>query len=172
MTWLPAAGRWQAVRGRPFRGRLAGAVAGAVFAGLVISVWLLIGEVGSGQPSELTRTIRIILDWFRLVPSAVGQAPGASVEYAAQVFHLLLSVAAGVAYALVWPHRGSVLQTGLLFGAGFFLFAHVVVGRLAGFMPPIWQVARQEPFLTIALSLSQHLSFGLCTVLFAHFAQY
>ncbi len=84
MTRLPvAAGSRQAVHGPPLRGRLAGAVAGAVFAGLAISVWLLIGEIGSGQPSELTRTIRIILDWFRLVPSAVGQAPGAGIEYPA-----------------------------------------------------------------------------------------
>ena len=161
----------RSLRDGAFRARLVGAVAGAVFAGLAISVWLLIGELDSGKPSQLTRTMRIILNWFRANPLPVLERPAAHIEYAEQAFHFLLSAAAGVAYVLVGPRKGGLLRTGVLFGAGFFLFAHVVAGPLAGFMPPIWQVVRQEPLLTVALSTGQHLPFGVCTALFAHSAR-
>ncbi len=65
----------------------------------------------------------------------------------------------------------AICQVDGAFGTGFFVFARIVVGPLAGFMPPIWQVARNEPALTLALSVSQHLLFGVCSTLFARFCR-
>ncbi len=141
-----------------------GAVAGGVVAGLVLSVWMLIGEVTSVAPSQLTEMERQIAGWFGGLTPLASRSITLSEEYLGNLGHLLLSAVAGAAYALVWRRDRSVVLNGLLFGAAFFVAAHAIVGPLLGLTPGMWNMPRSI-FLTGCVING---FFGLCTAFFAH----
>ncbi len=145
----------------PSGNRLLGAVAGGLFAGLVLSVWMLIGEVASGQPSQLTDMERQIAGWF----GAGAAGPGITMaeEYLGNGGHLLLSALAGAAYALVWRRDRPVVLNGLVFGLAFLVAAHGIVGPLTGLTPMLWD----RPFTFFWMGGLINGFFGLCTAFFA-----
>ncbi len=79
---------------------MTGAVAGALVAGLGISALLLAGERKSGEPSELATLERAGAKKLgaHLLPDA-DRLPDAREQAVIQGGHLLLSAAAGAAYA-------------------------------------------------------------------------
>ncbi len=151
----------------PSTHRLTGAVIGGVVAGLVLSVWMLVGEVTSGAPSQLTQMERQVSGWFGTgVPSANAVA-SASEEYLGNFGHLLLSALAGAAYAFGWRKDRSpalVVLNGLVFGMAFYALAHAIVGPILGLTPFIWAV----PPSLLWLGCIINGFFGLCTAFFAY----
>lgn len=142
--------------------RLTGAIIGGIVAGLVLAIWLLIGEVSSGAPSQLTTMERQIAGWFG-GPQTLASAPASMLEEYIGVFgHLLLSAFAGAAYAIFWPKRESVIVQGILFGMAFYAVAHAIVGPLTGLTAPIWQV----PLPIFLLGCVINGFFGICTAFF------
>lgn len=146
----------------PSRRRLAGAVTGGIVAGLVLAVWLLIGEVATGTPSQLISMERQIAGWFGAsTPAAISPA-SMSEEYMGTFGHLALSMLAGAAYAFFWSEGGSIVLKGLTFGMVFYAVAHAIVGPLTGLTPPIWQVPRSIFMLGCVINGF----FGICTAFF------
>lgn len=144
--------------------RAMGAIIGGIVAGLVLSVWMLIGEVTSGLPSQLIAMERQIAGSLGFsVPPALHTA-SVFEEYLGNFGHLLLSAFAGLAYALVWRRDRSVVINGLSFGMAFYAAAHAVIGPLTGLTPPIWTVP--APVFWIGCVINGF--FGLCTAFFAH----
>jgi uncharacterized membrane protein YagU involved in acid resistance len=148
----------------PSRRRLMGAVVGGVVAGLVLSVWMLIGEVTSGAPSQLMTMERQVSGWFGVSAPTALQVASVAEEYIGNFAHLLLSALAGAAYAFVWRRDRSVIVNGLAFGAAFYAVAHALVGPIVGLTPPIWGI----PLPLFLLGCVINGFFGLCTAFFAH----
>jgi hypothetical protein len=48
-------------------------VASGLFAGLVLSVWMLIREVSAGEPLQLTNMERQVVGWFGAAVAPVNQ---------------------------------------------------------------------------------------------------
>lgn len=144
--------------------RLLGATIGGIVAGLVLAVWLLVGEVVSHLPSQLTAMERQIAGWFG--GTTPMDAPGITIaeEYIGIAGHLLLSAIAGAAYAIFWRRDRSVILDGLLFGAAFFMAAHAIAGPALGLTPGMWNMPRPV-FLTGCVING---FFGLCTAFFAN----
>lgn len=144
--------------------RLLGAIVGGVVAGLVLSVWMLIGEVADKAPSQLITMERQIAGWFGAAAIPTAQTASMAEEYIGNFGHLLLSAVAGAAYAMVWRRDRSVILNGLMFGLAFYAAAHAVVGPITGLTPPIWAVP--PSFLCLGCVINGF--FGLCTAFFAH----
>lgn len=139
--------------------RLIGAVAGGLAAGLGLSALLIMGERRSGRPSELAELERAGARWLGLGVPDAGTLPGPREQAIIQGGHLLLSAAAGVAYAASTDEDADVLSSGLLFGLSFYAAMHWLVGPLLGLKKPEWQADTS----TIGLHAANHLAFGVVT---------
>jgi uncharacterized membrane protein YagU involved in acid resistance len=159
-----ASDRYGLMRFLPPRRRLYGAIIGGLVAGLVLAVWLLIGEVTSGLPSQLTEMERQIAVWFGAAPHPANAVASTAEEYYGIFGHLLLSALAGAGYAIGWRRDKSVILNGLVFGMAFYAVAHAVVGPITGLTPPIWGV----PLSLFLLGCVINGFFGLVTAFFAH----
>ncbi len=138
--------------------RLAGAVAGGLIAGLGITAMLLRGERTTRTPSELADLERAGLAKLGLaVPP--GELPDAREQAVIQGGHLLLSVVAGVAYALVTNRDTAVVPGGVAFGLAFYGAMHWIVGPALGLKAPEW---RADPS-TLAMHTLNHVGFGVAT---------
>jgi hypothetical protein len=76
-----------------------GAIVGGVVAGLVLAVWLTVGEVVTRGPSQLTEIERQIAGWFGGKTPLTAPMITMPEEYIGIAGHLLLSAGAGAAYA-------------------------------------------------------------------------
>jgi uncharacterized membrane protein YagU involved in acid resistance len=141
-----------------------GAIVGGVVAGLVLAVWLTVGEVVTRGPSQLTEIERQIAGWFGGKTPLTAPMITMPEEYIAIAGHLLLSAGAGAAYALVWRRDRAVIVNGLVFGAAFFIATHAIVGPLLGLTPGMWNF----PPSVFATGCVINGFFGLCTAFFAH----
>lgn len=139
--------------------RLIGAVAGGLAAGLGLSALLIMGEGRSGRPSELAELERAGARRLGLGVPDAGTLPGPREQAVIQGGHLLLSAAAGIAYAATTDEDGDVLSSGLLFGLSFYAAMHWLVGPLLGLKKPEWQADTS----TIGLHAANHLAFGVVT---------
>ncbi len=148
----------------PSRRRLLGAVIGGLFAGLVLSVRMLIGEVVSHQPSQLTEMEREIANRLAGPMSTPTSTITITEEYLGNLGHWLLSRFAGAAYAVFWRSDRSVVVNGMAFGAAFYGAAHAIIGPLLGLTPGMWNFPLRV-FLTGCLVNG---FFGLCTAFFAY----
>lgn len=99
---------------RPVDGRrLAGAIAGGLVAGVGISAMLMRSERRSSEPSEIANIKRAGLAKLgREVPSQE-QLPDTREQVVIQGGHLLLSAAAGAAYALTTERDAALLPRAL-----------------------------------------------------------
>ncbi|BEU28474.1 DUF1440 domain-containing protein [Paraburkholderia sp. 22B1P] len=148
----------------PSSRRLTGAIIGGLVAGLVLSVWMLIGEVSSGMPSQLTEMERQIAGWLGAAPASTVHIATLKEEYLGNLGHWLLSAVAGAAYAIFWRRDRSVVLNGLTFGAAFYVAAHAVVGPIIGLTPGMWNMPREVFLMGCVINGF----FGLCTAYFAH----
>lgn len=139
--------------------RLAGAVAGGLVAGLALTVMLVAGERKSGKPSELADLERTgAAKLGREVPGA-NELPEAGEQTLIQGGHLLLSAAAGAAYALATEDDARVVPSGIGFGLAFYAAMHWIAGPLLGLKKPEWRADKG----TIAMHTANHVAFGLVT---------
>jgi hypothetical protein len=138
--------------------RRAGAIAGALVAGLGLSALLIAGERKSGKPSEL-------VDLERAGARRIGidvprdMIPAASEQAVAQGAHLVLSALAGAAYAAATDEDSGVLLSGVGFGLAFYASMHWIAGPLLGLKAPEWRSDKG----TIAMHALNHVLFGLAT---------
>lgn len=139
--------------------RLAGAVAGGLVAGLALTVMLVDGERKSGKPSELADLERDgAAKLGREVPGA-SELPRAGEQALIQGGHLLLSAAAGAAYAFATEENARVVPGGIGFGLAFYAAMHWIAGPLLGLKKPEWRADKG----TIAMHTANHVAFGLIT---------
>lgn len=136
---------------------LAGAVAGGLAGGLALTGLLIAMERISGKPSELIGIERSAAARLGIDTLTASELPGTSEQLAAQAGHLALSALAGAAYAALADEGAGVVTSGLAFGLGFYVAAHVVTGPLLGVSPPEW---RKDP-RSIAMHVVNHAAFGL-----------
>jgi hypothetical protein len=148
--------------------RMAGAIAGALVAGIGISALLIVGERKSGEPSELAVLERASARKVGLddVPGAE-TLPGAGEQAIIQGGHLLLSAAAGAAYAATTDDEAGVLVSGIGFGLAFYAAMHWLAGPLLGVKRPEWRA----DVGTIGMHTANHLAFGLATAAGARLAR-
>ncbi len=139
---------------------MTGAVAGALVAGLGISALLLAGERKSGEPSELATLERAGAEKLGVHPTPdADRLPDAREQAVIQGGHLLLSAAAGAAYAASVDEDAGVVASGLGFGLAFYAAMHWVLGPLLGIKQPEWRAEAG----TIAMHAANHLALGLAT---------
>lgn len=143
--------------------RLSGAIIGAVVAGLILSVWMLTDEVTTHAPSQLTQMERQIASWFGGTTPLEATTITGREEYLGNLGHWLLSATVGAVYPFTFRQDERWVFKGLLFGAGFFIAAHAIVGPLLGLTPGMWNMPRSV-FLTGCLING---FFGLSTAFFA-----
>jgi len=146
--------------------RFAGAIAGALVAGLGITAMLLAGERKSGQPSELADLERTGARQLGLKSPAADALPDAREQAIVQGGHLALSVIAGAAFAVAVDEDAPVVPSGIGFGLAFYAVAHWIAGPLLGLKRPEWQSDGK----TIAMHTVNHVAFGLLTALGARAA--
>ncbi|SFN81893.1 hypothetical protein SAMN05428984_0956 [Sphingomonas sp. OK281] len=139
--------------------RFAGAVAGALVAGIGITALLMSGERKSGTPSELADIERAGLAKLGQSAPADDAMPDPREQAVIQGGHLLLSGAAGVAYALATDEEASVVASGIGFGLAFYAAMHWVAGPLLGLKAPEWRSDKA----TIGTHTLLHVGFGLVT---------
>jgi len=139
--------------------RIAGAIAGALVAGLGITAMLIAGERKSGAPSELAALERTAAGKLGLRPRADGALPDPTEQAVIQGGHLLLSVAAGAVFAAIVDEDAAAMPSGIVFGLGFYTAMHWIAGPLLGLKKPEW---RADP-KTIGMHTLNHLAFGLAT---------
>ncbi len=145
---------------RPVDGRrLAGAIAGGLVAGVGISAMLMRSERRSSEPSEIANIKRAGLAKLgREVPSQE-QLPDTREQVVIQGGHLLLSAAAGAAYALTTECYAALLPGGIAFGLAFYGAMHWIVGPTLGLKSPEWRSDRT----TLVMHTVNHVGFGLVT---------
>ena len=148
-------------------GRVAGAVAGGLVAGLALSAVMLAGERLSGNPSELIeleRKAAAKLD----IATPHGDAPATIAEQVvSHGGHLALSALAGVAYAAVVAEERDGVPAGAAFGTAFFVAAYGIAGPALGVTPLPW---RQPPLRAVQHPVV-HMLFGMTMALFARRAK-
>lgn len=139
--------------------RVAGAVGGALVAGLALTAMTMAEERKTRKPSELT-------DLERAGAAKLGadtppdlSAPDAREQAIAQGGHLLLSALAGAAYAAATDDDADVLPSGIAFGLAFYAAAHWVTGPAFGLKQPEWK----SDLRTIGMHTVNHILFGLAT---------
>jgi len=145
---------------------VAGAVAGALAAGVGISALLIAGERKSGKPSEIADLGRAGVARVGGNPPAADALPSPGEQALVQGGHLALSALAGLAYAAATDEDTAPLPAGLAFGLAFYVAAHWVTGPALGVKAPEW---RADPG-TIGMHTANHLLFGLATAFAAHAA--
>jgi len=145
---------------------MAGAVAGGVVAGLVITAILIFGERQSGRPSELAELGRVGEKKVRMETSPADALPSAREQALIQGSHLALSALAGVVYAATVDKDASVVKSGIGFGLAFYTVAHWIAGPLLGLKRPEWQ----SHVKIIVMHTINHVGFGLITALGARTA--
>lgn len=139
--------------------RTAGAIGGALLAGLGLSAMMMRGEKTSGNPSELIDLERASAAKLGDRPVPADQLPDAREQALTQGGHLLLSVLAGAAYAATTNEDDAVVPSGILFGLAFYGVAHWLTGPLLGVKQPEWRSGAG----TIGLHAANHVAFGLAT---------
>jgi len=147
--------------------RMAGAIAGALVAGLGITAMMMAGERKSGTPSELTDLERAGARRLGVHPVPPSdRLPDATEQAIVQSSHLLLSAAAGAVFAATVDEEAAVLPSGIVFGLAFYAAMHWVAGPLLGLKKPEWQ----SDAGTIGTHMMVHLAFGLATAVGARAA--
>ncbi|TXC70473.1 hypothetical protein FSB78_05590 [Sphingomonas ginsenosidivorax] len=139
---------------------MTGAIAGALVAGLGLTVMMMAGERKSGKPSELTELERAGARELgvRFVPQD-DRLPDATEQAIVQGGHLLLSAAAGAVYAASVDEDAGVVASGVAFGLAFYAAMHWITGPLLGLKKPEWQ----SDVGTIGMHTLNHVVFGLAT---------
>lgn len=137
--------------------RMAGAIIGALVAGLGITAMLMAGEKKSGKPSELTLLERTSAHKLGVHTPPDDSLPDASEQAIVQGGHLLLSALAGAAYVAVTDEDSAVVPSGILFGVTFYGIAHWLTGPLLGVKQPEWCSDTK----TIGMHAANHIAFGL-----------
>lgn len=140
-------------------GRMAGAIAGGMVAGLGITALLMAGERKSGTPSELVALERAGRHALGQTVPSDDQLPSAREQSAVQGGHLLLSAAAGAVYAATVDEDAPVVSSGIVFGLGFYAAMHWLLGPLLGVKKPEWRADAG----TIGMHTLNHVVFGLAT---------
>ena len=140
---------------------MVGAVSGGLLAGLGLTVMLLAGARESGRPSELVLLRRASARKQGIPVPPDTQLPGAAEQAVVQGGHLLLSAAAGAAYALVVHKDARVASSGISFGLAFYAAMHWIAGPVLGIKKPEWQSGAK----TITMHAINHVGFGLVTAM-------
>lgn len=140
--------------------RMAGAVAGALVAGLGLTAMMMAQEKKTRKASELTDLGRASAHQLGVHHVPAGKRPPDKQEQAVvQGGHLLLSALAGMAYAATTDEDASVVPSGVAFGLAFYGLAHWLTGPLLGVKQPEWRSDGK----TIGMHTANHLAFGLAT---------
>lgn len=140
--------------------RAAGAVAGALVAGLGLTAMMMTQEKKTRKASELTDLGRASAHKLGVHHVPTGKRPPDAQEQAVvQGGHLLLSALAGVAYAAATDEDADVLPSGIAFGLAFYGVAHWLTGPLLGVKQPEWR----SDAGTIGMHAVNHVAFGLAT---------
>lgn len=140
--------------------RTTGAVAGALVAGLGLTVMMMTQEKKTRKASELTDLGRASAHQLGVHHVPAGKRPPDPKEQAAvQGGHLLLSALAGLAYAAATDEDADVLPSGIAFGLAFYGVAHWLTGPLLGVKQPEWRSDSK----TIGMHAFNHVAFGLAT---------
>jgi len=147
--------------------RTAGAVAGALIAGLGLTAMMMAQERKTRKASELTDLGRASAHQLGVhhVPSGK-RPPGTQEQAVVQGGHLLLSALAGVAYAAATEEDADVVPSGVAFGLAFYGVAHWLTGPLLGVKQPEWRSDGK----TIGMHAVIHVAFGLATAAGARLA--
>jgi hypothetical protein len=147
--------------------RTAGAVAGALIAGLGLTAMMMAQERKTRKASELTDLGRASAHQLGVhhVPSGK-RPPGTQEQAVVQGGHLLLSALAGVAYAAATEEDADVVPSGVAFGLAFYGVAHWLTGPLLGVKQPEWRSDGK----TIGMHAVNHVAFGLATAAGARLA--
>lgn len=140
-------------------GRMAGAVAGALVAGLGLTAMMMAQEKKTGNPSELTELERAVVAKLSAHAPRPAQLPDAREQAVAQGGHLLLSALAGAAYAATTDEDAAVLPSGIAFGLAFYATAHWIAGPALGLKRPEWK----SDLPTIGMHTMNHVLFGVAT---------
>ncbi|QQV79446.1 hypothetical protein H5J25_19810 (plasmid) [Sphingomonas aliaeris] len=140
--------------------RTAGAVAGALVAGLGLTAMMMAQEKKTRKASELTDLGRASAHQLGVHHVPAGERPPDAQEQAVvQGGHLLLSALAGVAYAAATDEDTGVVPSGVAFGLAFYGLAHWLTGPLLGVKQPEWRSGGK----TIGMHTAIHIAFGLAT---------
>jgi hypothetical protein len=140
--------------------RTAGAVAGALVAGLGLTAMMMAQEKKTRKASELTDLGRASAHQLGVHHVPTGNGPPDPQEQAVvQGGHLLLSALAGVAYAVATDDDAGVVPSGIAFGLAFYGVAHWLTGPLLGVKQPEWRSDAK----TIGMHTINHVAFGLAT---------
>jgi hypothetical protein len=140
--------------------RMAGAVAGALVAGLGLTAMMMAQEKKTRKPSELTDLGRASAHQLGVHGVPIGKRPPDAQEQAVvQGGHLLLSAVAGLAYAAATDEDVDVVPSGIAFGLVFYGVAHWFTGPLLGVKQPEWRSDAK----TIGMHTVNHVAFGLAT---------
>lgn len=140
--------------------RTAGAVAGALVAGLGITAMMMSQEKKTRKASELADLGRASAHQLGVHHVPAGKRPpDAQEQVAVQGGHLLLSALAGLAYAAATDDDAGVVPSGVAFGLAFYGVAHWLTGPLLGVKAPEWRSDTR----TIGMHAANHIAFGLAT---------
>ncbi len=140
--------------------RTAGAVAGALVAGLGLTAMMMAQEKKTRKASELTDLGRASAHRLGVNHVPTGKrVPDAQEQAAVQGGHLLLSALAGAAYAAATDDDAGVVPSGVAFGLAFYGVAHWLTGPLLGVKQPEWRSGGK----TIGMHTINHIAFGLAT---------
>lgn len=139
--------------------RMAGAVAGALVAGVALTAMTMVQERKTRKPSELTDLERAGAAKLGAHTPAAASPPEAREQIVAQGGHLLLSALAGAAYAATTDEDADVLPSGIAFGVAFYAAAHWITGPALGLKQPEWK----SDLPTIGMHAVNHILFGLAT---------
>lgn len=148
-------------------GRVAGAVAGGLVAGLALSAVMLAGERLGGKPSELIELERKTAAKLDIVTPHGDAPPTAAEQVITHGGHLVLSALAGLAYAAVVDEDRDEVPAGATFGAAFFVAAYCIAGPALGVTPLPWR----QPPLRAVQHPAVHVLFGMTMALFARRAK-
>ena len=146
--------------------RMTGAVAGALAAGAGLTAMIIAGERKSGKPSELIVLGRATSRKLGVSVPPPARMPDATEQTVVQAGHLLLSAAAGVAYAVTVDEEAGVVPSGIAFGLAFYAAMHWIAGPMLGLKKPEWR----SDAGTIGMHALNHIAFGLVTALGAKIA--
>ena len=148
-------------------GRLAGAVAGGLVAGLALSAVMIAGEKASGKPSELIELERKTAAKLAIPTPPADECASLGEQIVTHGGHLALSALAGVAYAAIVDEDSDGATSGALFGLAFFIAAYGVTGPALGVAPLPW---REQPLRAVQHPVV-HTLFGLAMAFFARKAR-
>lgn len=140
-------------------GRMVGAIAGGLVAGLGITALLMKGERDSGDPSELATLERQAGKRIGADVPDDDSVPQPREQAVIQGGHLLLSAVAGATFAAVTDEDTGIVGPGIAFGLAFYGAMHWIAGPLLGVKDPEWHAGAK----TIGLHAANHLAFGLLT---------